>query len=279
VRSCFLLVLALFFGSCVGIRGGLLPELERDEILRGDRLPPISYDVDSVQGEFGLGDENERLFCDAFVAARRGTAADDLHVAIRFGMLEDHHVLAICSRAICLFSLGLIPAYSQSTVTLRARIESKGRLLREYHYADRITTWAHLLLLPWSYTSSGMFRVNHAVQANMLLHLIRDLRRDLPRWFPPEQVLRDARHPRSASAACRCQAPAASSVAVAAYNAGPGRVRRWRSEAPQRGADPDRWFAEVENLARRRRPRARARPRARSWPRPRRRSWSARNSS
>jgi len=37
--------------------------------------------------------------------------------------------------------------------------------------------------------------------------------------------------------------------ALAAYNAGPGRVRRWRSEAPQRGADPDRWFGEVENLA------------------------------
>ena len=37
--------------------------------------------------------------------------------------------------------------------------------------------------------------------------------------------------------------------ALAAYNAGPGRVRRWRSEAPQRGVDPNRWFGELENLA------------------------------
>lgn len=37
--------------------------------------------------------------------------------------------------------------------------------------------------------------------------------------------------------------------ALAAYNAGPGRVRRWRSEAPDHGVDPDRWFGQVENLA------------------------------
>jgi membrane-bound lytic murein transglycosylase MltF len=37
--------------------------------------------------------------------------------------------------------------------------------------------------------------------------------------------------------------------ALAAYNAGPGRVRRWRSEAPERGVDPNRWFGEVENVA------------------------------
>jgi membrane-bound lytic murein transglycosylase MltF len=37
--------------------------------------------------------------------------------------------------------------------------------------------------------------------------------------------------------------------ALAAYNAGLGRVRRWREEAPERSTDPDRWFGEVENLA------------------------------
>lgn len=37
--------------------------------------------------------------------------------------------------------------------------------------------------------------------------------------------------------------------ALAAYNAGPGRVRRWRQEALGRGVDPDRWFGQIEVLA------------------------------
>lgn len=37
--------------------------------------------------------------------------------------------------------------------------------------------------------------------------------------------------------------------ALAAYNAGPGRVKRWRAEADENGVDPDRWFGQVENLA------------------------------
>ena len=38
-------------------------------------------------------------------------------------------------------------------------------------------------------------------------------------------------------------------LTLAAYNAGPGRVRRWRLAAADQGIDPDRWFGQVENLA------------------------------
>ncbi|MEM6673822.1 MAG: transglycosylase SLT domain-containing protein [Planctomycetota bacterium] len=36
---------------------------------------------------------------------------------------------------------------------------------------------------------------------------------------------------------------------LAAYNAGPSRVKRWREAAPERGLDPDVWFGNVELLA------------------------------
>jgi membrane-bound lytic murein transglycosylase MltF len=36
---------------------------------------------------------------------------------------------------------------------------------------------------------------------------------------------------------------------LAAYNAGPARVRRWRERAAGRGLDPDRWFGHVEKVA------------------------------
>lgn len=42
---------------------------------------------------------------------------------------------------------------------------------------------------------------------------------------------------------------AAADLTLAAYNAGPARVKRWREEAPARGLDPDRWFGQVEQLA------------------------------
>lgn len=37
---------------------------------------------------------------------------------------------------------------------------------------------------------------------------------------------------------------------TAAYNAGPARIQRLRREAPSRGFDPNRWFGQVEHLAR-----------------------------
>ena len=37
--------------------------------------------------------------------------------------------------------------------------------------------------------------------------------------------------------------------ALAAYNAGPGRVRKYRKRAPELGYDPNKWFGNVERVS------------------------------
>jgi membrane-bound lytic murein transglycosylase MltF len=56
-------------------------------------------------------------------------------------------------------------------------------------------------------------------------------------------------HLRDRFASQGIEAPARFDFALAAYNAGPGRVRRFRKRALERALDPDRWFRNVELAA------------------------------
>lgn len=171
--------------GCVGIRGGELEQLDRDEVLRGEPLPAISYEIDPTHGlDRYPRHENWDLFCSAFVESRHGPAADDLHIQLSVRTEEDLHVLFIGLRALCLCSLGLIPSYAQGEERFVARVTFKGRLLREYHYEERMKVWAHLFLLPGYYTKDSLPLVLQRVHGNMLLHLIRDLKQDLPQLLP-----------------------------------------------------------------------------------------------
>ena len=167
--------------GCVGIRGGQLAQLDRDEVLRGEPLPAISYEMEPPNRLDSYGrNENGQLFRSAFVDAHHGPAADDLHIQLSVSTEEDLHVLFIGLRVLCLCSLGLIPSYAQGEERFVARVTFKGQLLREYHYEERMKVWAHLLLLPGYYTKDSLPLVLQRVHTNMLLHLIRDLKQDLP---------------------------------------------------------------------------------------------------
>lgn len=170
--------------GCVGFREGLLPRLEREEVLRGERGPSISYRIEVPYSQMACcaewWDDTDALLRDAFVEARRGPAGDEPHVEIRFQDDEDFRALAIGMRALCLFSLGLLPAYGRVETSLSARVEFQGRVVRKYRHAEATKVWAHLLLWPLAYTDLNKERVLHAVRSDLLLHLVCDLRRDLP---------------------------------------------------------------------------------------------------
>lgn len=178
------IVCILACSGCVGFREGLLPRLARDDVLRGGPAAPISYRIDAPSrmrrccAEWR--DDADTLFRDAFVEARRGPAADEPHVEIRFEDDEDLRALAIGLRALWLVSLGISPAWSRVETSLGARVEHRGRVVREYRYTEARQTWAHLLLLPFAYADLNDERVLHALRSDLLLHLVRDLRQDLP---------------------------------------------------------------------------------------------------
>jgi hypothetical protein len=81
-------------------------------------------------------------------------------------------------------SLGIIPTYASEDLTLVARVEYQGKLGREYVYHDRVNTWAELFLLPFAFSHDPV-AVSRSVYENMLLHFLRDLRKDLPTIMPP----------------------------------------------------------------------------------------------
>jgi hypothetical protein len=177
--------------GCAGFRGELLPQLSRSEITSENRLPAISYECKIGPGPNATGGDNlwpgssaEWLFRSAFVDARNGPAANDLHIDLFFQTeaRQPSFTLGLALLTIC--SLGIIPAYGREDLTLRARVEYQGRLAREYTYGDRIEIWIHLFMIPWSFSHDPV-EVERAVHENLLLHFLRDLRKDLPQITSP----------------------------------------------------------------------------------------------
>jgi hypothetical protein len=186
-----LVLLLLACGSCASFRGGKLEQLPRDEIASQPRLPAISYQYRSGgepgSPEVGIGwpsPSAEMFFCSAFTDARRGPAANDLHVDLVHFTEVRQPIFSLTLGLLTLVSLGIIPTYVEEDVTLRARVEYRGAFVREYVYSDRVDTWIELLLIPWAFSHDPV-EVERASFENLLLHFLRDLRRDLPQIVPP----------------------------------------------------------------------------------------------
>lgn len=190
------LVLALLIFACcgcTGFRGNKLPQLDRNELTPENRLPAISYQCNPIANPIAPAvnsswpaASNEWLFRSAFVDARPGPAADDLHIDLflQTEMRQPSFTIGLALLTIC--SLGFIPTYGQEDISLRARVEYQGKLVRAYSYTDTMELWVHLFLIPWAY-SHDMVAVERSIYDNLLLHLLRDLRRDLSQIVPATQ--------------------------------------------------------------------------------------------
>lgn len=180
-------LLLLGCSGCAAFLGGELARLDPAELRTQPRLPPISYQIrqgaNPNSAEMGQGWPSapaEALFCSAFTGARHGPAEGDLHSDLAHFNVVRQPVFSLTLGLFTLASLGIIPTYIEEDFTLTVRVEYKGQLAQEYLYKDHVSIWIEVFMIFWSFSNDPV-ETERANFENMLLHLIRDLRRDIPR--------------------------------------------------------------------------------------------------
>jgi hypothetical protein len=183
-------LLLLACSSCVSFHRGELEQLNAKDLAAETPLPAISYEckpgpgTSPAEGSLAWpGASTERLFRSAFVDAHDSPAANDLHLELRFQSEMRHPFFTFSLGLLTLLSIGLIPTYAHEDLALLARVEFQGQFLHEYEYHDRQNTWVEVFLLPWGLGNDPK-DVQQEIFQNLLLHFLRDLRRDLPRIAP-----------------------------------------------------------------------------------------------
>jgi hypothetical protein len=181
-----LAILLLACPGCAGFRGELLPQLGRNDLTPANRMPAISYTWNSGIPARGLapntafaGSSSEWLFRSAFVDARNAPGANDIHIDLYFQSEMRQPTFSMGLMLLSIFSLGIIPGYACDDLSLRAQLQNQGQIVKEYQYVDSVDTWMHLFMIPWAFSHDPAVVEREALE-NMLLHLIRDLRKDLP---------------------------------------------------------------------------------------------------
>jgi len=193
IRTPLALVMLIFVCcSCASFHGRELPKLDRSELSSEPRLPAISYQCrigpnpSAPEGGGWPSAPAEVLFCSAFVDARHGPAANDLHIDLAHLNVIRQPIFSLTLGLFTLVSLGILPTYIEEDVTLSVRVEYQGKLAREYVYHDHINTWIEVFLLPWAFSHDPV-EIERAADENLLLHFLRDLRKDMPLIVPAEQ--------------------------------------------------------------------------------------------
>ena len=165
-----LVFVALACIGCASFSGRDLPQRRPLEEL--PRMPAISYELRTFGTPFSgipgpIESRVEPLFRRAFaeVTLGAGEGGDELHLDLFLRMTSRHPALSIGLGCLFVGSLGLFPAYAEDEL---------------YLYTERLKSWYHLFLLPWSFASDPS-DVGGRILDDMVRRFLEDLRRDLPK--------------------------------------------------------------------------------------------------
>ena len=180
-----LVFVALACIGCASFSGRDLPQRRPLEEL--PRMPAISYELRTFGTPFSgipgpIESRVEPLFRRAFaeVTLGAGEGGDELHLDLFLRMTSRHPALSIGLGCLFVGSLGLFPAYAEDELYLDVRVQRDGRTLEQYLYTERLKSWYHLFLLPWSFASDPS-DVGGRILDDMVRRFLEDLRRDLPK--------------------------------------------------------------------------------------------------
>lgn len=176
-------LMLLLLSGCVTYRGGAVPEVDPSMIAVPRMQRVIAYDlrVDSnVGGDFDAARVAGRELNSALRSAgaeleASGSVADpDAELAVELKARGNRGAQFI-SGFISGFTFTLIPAYASVELVTEAELRESGEIRKRYRYADSLSLWVQLFLLPFTNSSD---RVRDELIADMMRSLARDMQRD-----------------------------------------------------------------------------------------------------
>ncbi|MBL8860754.1 MAG: hypothetical protein JNK02_01985 [Planctomycetes bacterium] len=191
--SC-LLVLA---SACASFTDPALPERRLADFEGERRLPAITYEfmdasflvpsedltVVAAQAQVPapsiLQSRVEPIFRRVFVESKRSKEPGPWHVDMYYRETERNPAITYTLGFLCIFSLGLIPAYGATDLYFEAKLVHEGRTVRQFVYQETISTWIHWLVLPWTFSCDPIRKKSEFID-NIVLNLVHDLEAELP---------------------------------------------------------------------------------------------------
>jgi hypothetical protein len=182
-HPCNAVLLIVCLSGCFSYRGGAIPEIAQSTIAVPKMQQVIAYElrVDSNMGsDFDMDLVARREIESALRLAGadpkpRGSVADpDAQISVEL-KARGNPGAQFLSGFLSGFTFTLIPAYANVELVTDAELSGAAEFPKRYHYADSVSSWIQLFLIPFSNSSS---QVTEDLIADMMRSLARDLQRD-----------------------------------------------------------------------------------------------------
>jgi hypothetical protein len=176
-------LLSIAVAGCVAYRGNAVPRIDPATIRVARMNRVMSYELsidnnvgDEVEVSRAALRELEQTFnaAGAELKPNGSVAAPDSTLTVSVA-IKGNVPAQLLSGFISGFTFCIVPAYAAADMRLEADVKTRDGAQKHYEYADALTVWIELFLLPFSNSPD---RVGEELLADMFRSLARDMQRD-----------------------------------------------------------------------------------------------------